>query len=271
MARKKKPEKHANHERWLVSYADFITLLFAVFVTLYAMSQTDKKKVDQVAASYRSAFGITSGKGASSTNILSSSDIMPLPSLEVVPIPPKAKKIEEDGNEKSEAVETGKKPQVHSGQFQDIKKSLKISLKPLQLVGDIVVEESSRGLAIRLEEEVFFESGSATIKPEALPIIGKIAGAISSLSNQQIRIEGHTDSTPISTSRYKSNWELSLDRSANIMKIFLANYDFSPLNISIAGFGQYRPLASNDSEAGRKRNRRVDIVLLEGRGDKPLL
>ncbi|MBU1567839.1 MAG: OmpA family protein [Proteobacteria bacterium] len=272
MARKKKPEKHANHERWLVSYADFITLLFAVFVTLYAMSQTDKKKVDQVAASYRSAFGISAGQGTSSTNILNSSDIMPLPSLDIVPAPPsKTKKIQEDGDENKEALESGKKPQINSGQFQDIKKSIKISLKSLQLVGDIVVEESSRGLAIRLEEEVFFESGSATIKQEALPLIGKIAGAISSFSNQQIRIEGHTDSTPVATARYKSNWELSLDRSANVMRVFLANYDFSPLNISIAGYGQYRPIASNDTEAGRKRNRRVDIVLLEGRSDKPLL
>jgi chemotaxis protein MotB len=71
------------------------------------------------------------------------------------------------------------------------------------------------------------------------------------------------------TNRYKSNWELSLDRAANVMRIFLGNYDFSPLNISIAGYGQYRPIADNDSEAGRKRNRRVDIILLETKGDKP--
>jgi chemotaxis protein MotB len=271
MARKKKPEKHANHERWLVSYADFITLLFAVFVTLYAMSQTDKKKVDQVAASYRSAFGISAGSGTSSSNILNSSEIMPIPNLEIVPAPPKKKRAQEDAEKDKEATDSGKKTQSHTGDFQEIKKLIKVALKPLQIVGDVVVEETSRGLAIRLEEEIFFESGSATLKTESLPVIGIIAGAIASIGNQQIRIEGHTDNTTVFTTRYKSNWELSLDRAANIMRIFLANYEISPLNISIAGYGQYRPIADNDSDAGRKRNRRVDIILLETKGDKPLL
>ena len=170
-----------------------------------------------------------------------------------------------------ESSDSGKGAQIRPGDFQDIKKAIKVSLKPLQLTGEITVEESSRGLAIRLQDEVFFESGSATIKPEALPLIGRIAGAISSYSNQQIRIEGHTDNVPVSTIRYKSNWELSLDRASNIMRIFLTNFDFSPVNISIAGYGQYRPIAGNDNEAGRKKNRRVDIVILEGKGDKPAL
>ena len=271
MARKKAPEKPANHERWLVSYGDFITLLFAVFVTLYAMSQTDKKKVEQVAASYRSAFGISAGSGSSSSNILNSSEIMPIPSLQIVPAPPKKEKHKEDNEKNTDGSDSNKKPLTQGGDSQDIKKSIKISLKPLQLVGDVIVEESSRGLAIRLEEDIFFEPGSAVIKPEALPIIGKIAGAVSIITNQQIRIEGHTDNLPIATTRYSSNWELSLDRASNIMRIFLTKYDFSPVNISIAGYGQYRPLASNETEAGRKKNRRVDIVLLEEKGGKPLL
>ena len=102
-------------------------------------------------------------------------------------------------------------------------------------------------------------------------MIGLIAGAVSAVGNQQIRIEGHTDDKAIFTSRYKSNWELSLDRAANVMKVFLSNYDFSPVNLSIAGYGQYRPIASNDCEEGRKKNRSVDIILLESAGDKPLL
>ncbi len=271
MARKKAPEKAANHERWLVSYADFITLLFAVFVTLYAMSQTDKKKVDMVAASYRSAFGITAGAGTSSSNLLPSTEIKAIPSLEIVPAPPKNQRIQEDAEKGKNASDAGKKSQGRAGDFQELKKMIKVSLKPLQIVGDVVVEESSRGLAIRLEEDIYFEPGSATLKPESLPLIGIIAGAISSIGNQQIRIEGHTDNLPISTARYKTNWDLSLDRATNIMRIFLTNYDFSPVNISIAGYGQYRPIASNDTEAGRKKNRRVDIILLETKGDKPVL
>ena len=126
MAKKKKPEKAANHERWLVSYADFITLLFAVFVTLYAMSQTDKKKVDMVAASYRSAFGITAGAGTSSSNILPSTEIKAIPSLEIVPAPPKNKRIQEDAEKGKDASELGKKSQGRAGDFQEIKKMIKL-------------------------------------------------------------------------------------------------------------------------------------------------
>lgn len=271
MARKKKPEKHANHERWLVSYADFITLLFAVFVTLYAMSQTDKQKVDQVAASYRSAFGISAGTGSSSTNIMNSSEIMPLPSFEVVPTPPAKKRKMEDADEKKNASDSAKNAQNNSGEMLDIKKSIKVALKPMQLVGDVIVEESSRGLVIRLEEEVYFEPGTAKVRPEALSLVGKIAGAVSAVGTHQIRIEGHTDNSPATIGLYKSNWELSLDRASTIMKIFLNNYDFSPVNIAIAGYGQYRPIVSNETDAGRKRNRRVDIILLETKGDKTIL
>lgn len=272
MARKKKPEKHANHERWLVSYADFITLLFAVFVTLYAMSQTDKQKVDQVAASYRSAFGISAGSGGKSPNILNSSEIMPLPSLEIMPPPPtKIKRTQEDAEKNKGASESGKKSQISTGDFQDIKKSIKVALKSIQIVGEVTVEESSRGLAIRLQDEAIFEPGSATIKPEALPLIGKIAGALALVSNHQIRIEGHTDDTMVVSSRYQTNWELSLAQAASVMRIFLTHYDYSPVNISIAGYGQFRPIAGNDNEAGRKRNRRVDIILLEAKGEKPVL
>lgn len=255
MARKKSPEKPPNHERWLVSYGDFITLLFAVFVTLYAMSQTDKKKVSEVAASYRSAFGI------STTIALPSNEFVPIPSLEAVP-KPSAKP-----NPSNEVIEHQKDPDsvrmlnLNIKEFQDIKKSIKISLKPLQLGGEIVVDESARGLVIRLEENSFFESGSAVVKPGSLPSLGKIARTILPYADQ-IRIEGHTDNTFVPANNYTSNWELSLDRAANIMRLFLGKYDFSPANLSIAGYGDYRPIASNESDEGRKKNRRVDIVLL---------
>jgi chemotaxis protein MotB len=270
MARKKTPEKPANHERWLVSYGDFITLLFAVFVTLYAMSQTDKKKVDQVAASYRTAFGITSGAGTSSSNVLQSSELMPIPSLDAVPRQVvRPKRTSEESEDKQKAVDLVKKPQISADEFQDIKKAIRVSLKPLQLSGDVAVEESSRGLVIRMEEEAFFDAGSATVKPEAFPLLGKIARAILPYS-EQIRIEGHTDNTPIATNRYKSNWELSLARATSILHIFLTNYDFSPVNLAIAGYGQYRPIAGNDTEEGRRRNRRVDIVLLKTNSEGPV-
>lgn len=272
MARKKSPEKPANHERWLVSYGDFITLLFAVFVTLYAMSQTDKKKVDQVAASYRSAFGISSGVGASIPNVITSSELMPIPTLDIkAEQAAKAKKQQGDVDRDEVGSDAGKTLQVHSGEFQDIKKSIRITLKPLQLAGALVVEDTSLGIAIRLEEAVFFEPGSSTVKPEALSHVGKIAAALLSVTSHQLRIEGHTDNLPPLNSRYQTNWELSLDRAANIMRIFLENYDFTPANISIAGYSEFRPIADNATESGRKKNRRVDIILMAVKGDRPIL
>jgi chemotaxis protein MotB len=272
MARKKAPEKPANHERWLVSYGDFITLLFAVFVTLYAMSQTDKKKVNEVAASYRSAFGISSGAGVSIPNVITSSELMPIPALDTkAEQAAKSKKQQGDVDRDEVGSDAGKKQQVHSGDFQDIKKSIKITLKPLQLAGALVVEDTSQGIAIRLEEAVFFEPGSATVKPEALNQVGKIASALASVTSHQLRIEGHTDNLPPLNSRYQTNWELSLDRAANIMRIFLENYDFTPANISIAGYGEFRPVADNDTESGRKKNRRVDIILMAVKSDRPIL
>lgn len=255
MARKKSPEKGPNHERWLVSYGDFITLLFAVFVTLYAMSQVDKKKVEEVQQSYKSAFNM------SKTQALSA-DFLPIPAVQVMPRPPINTRMVNDEVDYTRK-ETGliKKLNLSVEEFRDIKRSILVSLKPLQLGGEIAVDESARGLVIRLEEDAFFAPDSAVVKQESLPAIGNIARAILPFADQ-IRIEGHTDNAILPKGRYKSNWELSFDRAANILKIFLGNFDFSPGNISIAGYGEFRPIASNDSHEGRQKNRRIDIVLM---------
>ena len=270
MARKKSPEKPPNHERWLVSYGDFITLLFAVVVTLYAMSQTDKKKVDEVAASYRSAFGFTTGPGASNANILRSNELLSIPALDMTPKQSgKVKRVEENPEKKETESVSGVVAETKPSEIQHIKKSLQVSLKPLQLAGDIAVEESSRGLVVRLDEDVVFDLGSANIRSEALPLLGKIARAIAPFNNQ-IRIEGHTDDTPVFINRYQSNTDLSIDRATSIWRVFVDHYDMSPAQISLAGYGQYRPIAGNDSEDGRKKNRRIDIVLLAIGSEKAL-
>ncbi|HBG19460.1 MAG: hypothetical protein A2X81_16895 [Desulfobacterales bacterium GWB2_56_26] len=255
MARKKSPEKPPNHERWLVSYGDFITLLFAVFVTLYAMSQVDKKKVEEVQQSYKSAFNMSKSKALSA-------EFLPIPAVQVMPRPPiNTRMVNEEADHRSKETGMIKKLNLSVDEVRDIKKSILISLKPLQLGGEIAVDESARGLVIRMEEDAFFEMDSAVVKQESLPSVGKIARAILPFADQ-IRIEGHTDNAILPKGRYKTNWELSLDRASNIMKIFLGNFDFSPGNISIAGYGEFRPIASNDSHEGRQKNRRIDIVLM---------
>lgn len=251
MARKKEPEKAANHERWLVSYADFITLLFAVFVTLYAMSQTDKQKVEQVAASYRSAFGLTSGSSSGKPSIMKSTDIMPIPSMRPSIKNPEKPKTTPDSTAKIQATKK---------EFKEILISIEKFLVTQNASDKVNVEITKRGLVISLKEAGFFDSGSAVVKPASFAIIAKIAESLLPYSNP-ISFEGHTDNIPIRSNAFPSNWELSTARATNLAHFFMDRYSFSPQKLSVTGYGEYRPVADNNSDEGRKKNRRVDIVL----------
>lgn len=251
MARKKEPEKAANHERWLVSYADFITLLFAVFVTLYAMSQTDKQKVEQVAASYRSAFGVTSGAASGRPEILPKTDMMPIPSMRNQLKNPEKPKVKNDGTVKVQATKQD---------FKNIKVSLEKYLIEEKAQDKVSMEVNKRGLVISLKEAGFFDSGSATIKPASHDLLAKIAESLLPFGNQ-ISFEGHTDNIPMRSATFQSNWELSTARATNLARHVMDQHGLSPEKIAVTGYGEYRPVADNGTEEGRKQNRRVDIVL----------
>ncbi len=251
MARKKEPEKAANHERWLVSYADFITLLFAVFVTLYAMSQTDKKKVEEVAASYRSAFGVTKGAASGKPQVMPRSDMMPVPSM-LPPIKnPEKPKTKNDGKLKVQATKKD---------FKEILISLEKFMSEKKALDKVNVEITRRGLVVSLKEAGFFDSGSAVLKPAAHELLTKIAEALLPFGNQ-ISFEGHTDNIPMRSSSFPSNWELSSGRATSLAHYFIDQHNFTPEKLSVTGYGEYRPVADNSTEEGRKQNRRVDIVL----------
>lgn len=251
MARKKEPEKAANHERWLVSYADFITLLFAVFVTLYAMSQTDKKKVEEVAASYRSAFGVTKGATSGKPQVIPRSDMMPVPSM-LPPIKnPEKPKTKNDGKLKVQATKKD---------FKEILISLEKFMSEKKALDKVNVEITHRGLVVSLKEAGFFDSGSAVLKPVAHELLTKIAEALLPFGNQ-ISFEGHTDNIPMRSSSFPSNWELSSARATSLAHYFIDQHNFTPEKLAITGYGEYRPVADNSTEEGRKQNRRVDIVL----------
>jgi chemotaxis protein MotB len=253
MARKKEPEKAANHERWLVSYADFITLLFAVFVTLYAMSQTDKQKVEQVAASYRSAFGLTVGTSSGKPSIMNKTDLMPIPSMKPsMKNPEKPKKTAEDGTAKIQATKK---------EFKEILISIEKFLVTQNAADKVNIEITRRGLVVSLKEAGFFDSGSAAVNPASFGLVAKIAESLLPYSNP-ISFEGHTDNIPMRSSAFPSNWELSTARATNLAHFFLDRHGFAPQKISVTGYGEYRPVADNNSDAGRKQNRRVDIVLM---------
>ncbi len=258
MALKKEPEKHVNHERWLVSYADFITLLFAVFVVLYAMGQSDKKKVEEVVAAIQQSFGMaTAGATAPKVNVITSSAISAIPTLKPeIKSTPMAKP--RSGQTKTRAEEKD---------FRQIKSAVDAYLTKQGAQSKVTLEITRRGLIVSLKEAGFFNSGQAAIKPEAYELVNTIAEVMSQYNNP-LRLEGHTDNVPINTSQFPSNWELSTARATTGLKYLLRNYDIDPNKISATGYAEFRPIADNGTAEGRAKNRRVDLVMLSGDAER---
>jgi chemotaxis protein MotB len=229
--RKKRAEGHVNHERWLVSYADFITLLFAFFVVMFAVSQVDSKKLGRFTEAFSKALGDEMfpdrGKG-----ILPAQDI-----IEQVP------KIDDGLPPELEKIRLALQDLVDQGQ----------ALQGLQMV------RRRNELVLRLSDSVFFESGDDRIKPAAASTLQTLAPHLAK-SDVDVRVEGHTDNRPISNSRFRSNWELSTARATVVLAKLAAEGVPAP-RLSAAGYGEFRPLASNAADDGRKQNRRVDLVV----------
>jgi chemotaxis protein MotB len=252
MARKKAHEKEANHERWLVSYADFITLLFAVFVTLYAMSQTDKKKIEEVVESMRDSFGYSKSSPASRPSVIESGTMSVIPALHKASMSAPKRGGRSKGGEKD---------------FKTTKASIEAYLMKVGAQQKVSVTINQRGLVVSLKEAGFFDSGSATLKQSSYTLLNDVVGSLTSYSNG-IRVEGHTDNVPISTQAFPSNWELSTSRATNVVQYLTKQDDFEPSNISATGYGEYRPIADNSSDEGRRKNRRVDLVLLNEENER---
>ena len=258
MALKKEPEKHVNHERWLVSYADFITLLFAVFVVLYAMSQSDKKKTEEVMLSIQQSFGmVQAGAPSPKINVLPSQQMNIAPSLrpEIAVRP---------GNR---AVRGHIKTRADERDFRQIKSSIEAYLIKQGAQNKASLTITRRGLIVSLKEAGFFDSGQSQIKPSAYELINTIAEAMAQYNNP-LRVEGHTDNIPIGSAQFPSNWELSTSRAVNGLKYLIKNFDIDPTKVSAAGYAEFRPLADNATPDGRAKNRRVDLVMLSGDGER---
>lgn len=241
MGRKAKHEEHVNHERWLVSYADFITLLFAFFVVMFAVSQVDSNKVGRFAESVRSA---------SRWQIFEEEMKGPVPVM-----------ADESGAQAEMRTDSnGKSGEKMAELYGRIRERLESTLGEGIEAGRIKLLEGPDGLIIRLRDSAYFPSGSAQIREEHKRDLQAVAEGIRGIMSP-IRIEGHTDSTPIKNSIYRSNWDLSAARAASVLAFFTA-HDISEQNMSIVGYADRRPVAPNTDDEGRGRNRRVDIVLL---------
>lgn len=239
--RKKREEPVVNHERWLVSYADFITLLFAFFVVMFAVSQVDQKKMGRFSDAVNEA---TKG-GVFDTN--GANPVAPIKSTKPI-----------DGEHSGVQAVDPLMPRAA------IRQRLSRSLSAALDAGRLTLVEGNDGLIVRLRDAAFFESASAEIREEVMPDLEAVAKTLRDLPND-VRIEGHTDSIPIRSSSYRSNWELSSGRAAAVLSFFVNTSGLSEGRLSVAGYGSQRPLASNDTQEGRSQNRRVDIVVLEPR------
>lgn len=245
---------------WLVSYADFITLLFAFFVVLYASSQVDKRKVGRLALSIQVAFQQLGVFDSANRQIpLNISDGPPISAAAVSDSPDTSINVTQFV-QPMKGFLVPSLPQPMKEVRQSVQKTLAAEIDR----GVVAIQSRHDGLVISLREAGFYESGSAALRPSALDAVTRLA---SILSNRQelLRIEGHTDDIPIHNSSFSSNWELSTARASQFVEVLIDRFHFDPSRLSAAGYAEFRPAAPNDSPQNRALNRRVDIVVLHSR------
>ena len=248
--RKKHAEEHENLERWLVSYADFITLLFATFVVLYALSQINLAKFKQLKVSMQIAF-------SSPSLIQGGEGVMDKSANSILP--------DNGGGVETSPVQQffdNLKAKFDEGGFNQTAKEIENMSKNKELEG-IKVKVDERGLVINLLDSLFFQSGEATIRKEAYPILNKVGKLLQSeYKDKSIRVEGHTDNIPIKSALFPSNLELSAARASSVIRFLNNSYNFKGTKFAAVGYGDSIPIAPNGTEEGRKKNRRVEIVVL---------
>jgi chemotaxis protein MotB len=247
VARKKKHPEHVNNERWLVSYADFITLLFAFFVVMFAVSQVDSKKVGRFSESFHEAL---------ESNAFNSRGLGLLPNDNA---PPKASPAEPKAHRSVPAAGGG--GGGGAGARREIQTGLARRAQATRALAGLRILDIHGELVLRLPEQLMFNAGDATLADDgrtALDIIGDELAK----HDVTLRVEGHTDNKPIKTVRYPSNWDLSTARATAVIAFLVDTKKLNPVRLSAAGYGEYHPIAENETAEGRALNRRVDIVVI---------
>ncbi len=242
MARRKHQEEHENHERWLVSYADFITLLFAFFVVMYSISQINEGKYRVLSDALVKAFQPDGHR-------------------------PVANRTELQGKTRGDAnialpikrpVDAGRR-QIEA-RMKSIADDIRKVLEPLVKEGQVRVTESARGIAVEINASVLFAPGQAELADASIRSLDAVAAVLAGVGNA-LEIEGHTDNTPISTVMFPSNWELSAARASRVVRLF-AQAGVAPERMIAVGYGEYRSIDTNETPEGKARNRRVTVMIL---------
>jgi chemotaxis protein MotB len=264
MARRRH-EEHANHERWLISYADFITLLFAFFVVLYSSSQVDKRKVGKLAMAIQVAFQQMGAFPTSNTKLpLSESEPMPFQDVQAIENVSRSQDLQRFVQPQNGSLSNAVLP----GQIRGIQEAIEKALAPEIRRHVVDIKQQREGLVISLREMGFFESGSATMRRSSADAIDRLVHVLRDRP-EMLRIEGHTDNVPIHNAHFNSNWELSTARAMELLRIFITDYKLAPKRLTVSGYGEYHPVDSNDTAEGRGHNRRVDIVIISAPAGPP--
>lgn len=258
---KKRQEHHEEHvdESWLIPYADLLTLLLALFIILFAASQTDQKKYQAIMQSFNSAF--TGGIGQ-----FNFSNLIPLtnePNIDQKKFDQPTDPATPNGLEQQQKQQQMQQ-QLEKEQYdlQQLKQKLDQYIADNKLTTQLDTKLTEDLLMLTIRDNALFSSGSATVKPEAKQLAETISEMLAQYPGYRIEVSGHTDNVPIRTAAFETNWDLSSKRALNFMKILLENDKIGPERFRSIGYGEYQPIDTNDTEAGRAKNRRVEVSIL---------
>lgn len=253
--KKRKHDDHEDHmdESWLIPYADLLTLLLALFIVLYAASSTDARKFERMSEAFSAAFNTGAGVLDNPAVIKSGEQ-----SQQKIEDQKKSNKEQHEDSE-SNLQELIKKEQED---LEKLKKQLDQYIKKNGLSSELETKLNQSQLMITISDNALFASGSDALKTESKDLAEAISKMLQQYTAYEIVVSGHTDNQPIRTQSFKSNWDLSSSRAIRFMDVLLQNKQLKPERFSAIGYGEYRPVASNDTAAGRAKNRRVEVSII---------
>lgn len=249
MARRKKKQEEHIDESWLIPYSDMLTLLLALFIVLFAVSEVDATKFKQIAGTFKDQF-------SSGNSIIEQQAPLPMPKPMHTAVKDNFVMVSVEEKGRIEKV------QEEMESLQKVQERIEQYIKDKKLGKSLQTQLTENGLLITILDNALFESGSSSIKAGSVQIGKDLSKLLVTNPPRNIIIAGHTDNVPIQNSQYQSNWELSSIRAINFMQILMTNPELSPKTLSASGYGEFRPRATNHTAEGKAKNRRVEVLIL---------
>ncbi|HSL57012.1 MAG TPA: OmpA family protein [Acidimicrobiales bacterium] len=257
-------EAHENHEAWVIPYADMLTLLMGLFLVMWSIGETNLAKLEAVQSGFAGALGIGVSSGSDGaldggSGVLDGT-FVPEPMVVERMLPPERVGEAVEALEAADAAEIAR--EIEGDRLSEVEQIIAEHANAVGVGESVSFRREDRGLVVSIvSDQVLFDGGSAVLRAEGRDVLTGLAPVLARLPNQ-IAIEGHTDSRPISTARFPSNWELSTARATSVLRFFVDTYGLSPDRLTASGYAEQRPVADNATADGRARNRRVDIAVL---------